>query len=196
MNLPAPRLRRTLLLPLLTLALLGGSGCKKVADAIKPKLPAETQEGKGTFGCLLDDKVWLPRSDHALLPPLHPDYNPGSFTLRASDDHDDAPGWEEFNLAVSAPDIVPGTYALGSGFTASYWRRDNDGANMETFTAGPADQGQLIITKVEHRTRTGSLTGQVVPYTIVSGTFAFTATSTSGGKIRVESGRFDVDPAD
>ncbi|GAB2968062.1 hypothetical protein GCM10027048_43610 [Hymenobacter coalescens] len=185
--------QRSLVLPLLGLLLLG-SGCKKVVEAIKPKLPDETQDGKNTFGCMLDDKLWLPHSDHTLLPPLNAAYSAGSFTLKASDDHDDLPGWEEFNLTVTAPSLVPGTYTLSSGLTARYWSRDNDLSNMRDYVAGAGNQATLTITKVEPRTKTTTVLGNTVTstFTVVSGTFTFTASTAGGQTITVKDGRFDV----
>ncbi len=36
------------------------SNCKKDPDPT-PQLPPETQQGKNTFGCLVNGKVWLPK---------------------------------------------------------------------------------------------------------------------------------------
>ncbi|WP_400191131.1 hypothetical protein [Hymenobacter sp. B81] len=185
--------RRRALLPLLTVLLLA-SGCEKVS--LKPKLPDATQEGKNTYGCLLNDKVWLPHSDHTLLPPLDADLTTSGFTLKASDDHDDAPGWEEFNLALNTSTLAPGTYTLADGFTARYWSRDNDLNNIQEYTAGvnTGNYATLTITKVEPRTTTTTVLGNTVTsrFTIISGTFAFSATSADGKTLTVKDGRFDV----
>jgi hypothetical protein len=172
--------------------LLAGAGCKKVEDIITPKLPEATQDGKGTFGCLLDDKLWLPYTDHTLLPSLSSSLKTAdSFTLRASDDHDEADGYDEFNLAVQVPEVKPGTYTLGSGFSARYTESGH------LFEAGPANQGSITITKVEARQRTGSIINVTTKFHVVSGTFSFTATSPLTGRtITIKDGRFDVETSD
>ncbi|KAA9339652.1 hypothetical protein F0P96_03290 [Hymenobacter busanensis] len=195
MNLPSAHpLRRAAALSLLLTLAVAGSGCKKVIDEIKPKLPEATQDGKQTYGCMLDGKLWLPASDHTLLPPLDADLTSGGFTLTASDDHNDAPGWEEFTLTLNTTTFAPGTYTLNNGFAASYWSRGNDLSNMESFMAGSGNQGTLTITKVEPRTTTTTVLGNTVTsrFTVVSGTFEFTATGTGGKTITVKDGRFDV----
>ncbi|GAA4387460.1 hypothetical protein GCM10023186_33140 [Hymenobacter koreensis] len=189
-----PIRRAALLLPILALT-LSASNCKKViVEAATPKLPEATQDGKNTFGCKLGDKVWLPGSDHMLLPPLDADLTGTGFTLRASDDHNDAPGWEEFNLSLNTTSFVPGTYTLRNGLTARYWSRENDLNNIEDYIAGSGNTGTLTITKVEPRTKTTTVLGNTVTsnFTVVSGTFEFTATTSAGKTITVKEGRFDV----
>ncbi|GAA4006593.1 hypothetical protein GCM10022408_17980 [Hymenobacter fastidiosus] len=191
MTIQLPKNRR--LLYLLPLALLlAGPGCKKAEEIITPKLPEATQDGKGTFGCRLDDQLWLPHTDHTLLPSLSAGLKtPGNFTLRASDDHDEADGYDEFTLAVQVPEVKPGTYTLGNGFSAQY------SESGHRFVAGSANQGSMTITKVEARQRTGSVTNITTKFHVVSGTFSFTATSAVSGRvITIKEGRFDVQTSD
>lgn len=77
--------------PLLAVLLLLGflfSRCDKSPDpplTEEEKLPPATQEGKGTFGCLVDGKAWVPRSGGLLQPGIEISYNEivGSFQMYA-----------------------------------------------------------------------------------------------------------------
>jgi hypothetical protein len=188
------RTRHGILLATMPLLFTLGSCGEKVIESVKPKLPDATQDGKNTFGCKLDDKLWLPASDHTLVPPLDADLTPGGFTLTAFDDHNDAPGWEEFNLSLNAATFAPGTYTLSNGFSAKYWSRGNDASNVRTYVAGAGNTAKVVITKVEPRTTTTTVLGNPVTsrFTVVSGTFEFTATAPDGSTITVREGRFDV----
>ncbi|RTQ52465.1 hypothetical protein EJV47_05490 [Hymenobacter gummosus] len=194
MNLPAAPTRRTLILPLLALALLSG-GCKDVADAIKPKLPDETQEGKGTFGCLVDDKLWLPYAEHTLDSEVEASYAGGVFSLRAEQENASKPV-QYFYLRAAGPPgggaLTPGTYAVGPGFVG--WIEVQETGRPQAYRSRRG-QGTLTITKVEPRTNTSTVLGQQITtrFTIVSGTFHFTATDSISGKtVTVKDGRFDV----
>ncbi|MCB2410217.1 hypothetical protein [Hymenobacter lucidus] len=173
----------------LALGLLAGSGCKKVEDIVKPKLPEATQEGQGTFGCLVDGSLWLPFVQHTLDSKLEASYSStagGTFTLRA--EQEPSTGTSQYiHLTVYNPAGValkPGTYAVASGFTGRLEAQQD----FMTSAAGPAT---LTITKVEPRTEK-TPTGGEVRYTIVSGTFDFEAAAPAGQKVRLTEGRFDV----
>ncbi|UOQ51379.1 hypothetical protein [Hymenobacter cellulosivorans] len=174
----------------LVLALLAGSGCKKVEDIVKPKLPEATQEGKGTFGCMVDGTLWLPFVQHTLDSKLEADYaftGGGIFHLRAEQEPEGKP-YQYIHLSVLNQPGIPlklGTYTAATGFEA----RLEAGNEFVTTPAGPAT---LTITKVEPHTEKMP-TGGEVRYTIVAGTFEFEAThAASGQKAKLTEGRFDV----
>ena len=175
---------------LLALALLAGTGCKKVEDIVTPKLPEATQEGKGTFGCLVDGKLWLPYVQHTLDSKLEAEYSAtggGIFHLRAEQEPEGKP-YQYIHLSVLNPAgvlLTPGTYTVATGFRGSL-EADHEYISS---VAGPAT---LTITKVEPRTEKMH-TGGEVRYTIVSGTFTFEATHAAAGhKTTLTEGRFDV----
>jgi hypothetical protein len=63
---------------LLALLLLIIGGCIKDANSQlteEDKLPLATQEGKNTFGCLVDGKAWLPEGSGILDPGIQCSYN-------------------------------------------------------------------------------------------------------------------------
>lgn len=180
----------------LLLALLASStSCKKVTDSLKPKLPDATQEGKGTFGCLLDGEIWLTRVERTLDTPVEATYSSsatgGSFLLRAEQENSSGEINYLYLRINAATALQPGTYTLAQGFEGSYNRFAN-GTTQDRLQSGPANQGSITITKVEPKTTTG-IGGATVRSTIVSGTFQFTASSATTGKtIDVKDGRFDV----
>jgi len=184
----APGLRPASLF--LALALLAGSGCKKVEDIITPKLPEATQEGKNTFGCLVDGALWLPFVEHTLDSKLEAEYSAtggGIFHLRAEQEHEGKP-YQYIHLSVLNPagvPLKPGTYSAATGFVG----RLEASSDYVSSAAGPAT---LTITKVEPHTDKMP-TGGESRYTIVSGTFTFEASpATAGGKVTLTEGRFDV----
>ncbi len=176
--------------------LLAGSSCKKVSDAIKPKLPEATQEGKGTLGCLMDGDLWLTRVENTLDTPVEATYSAtasgSSFSVRA-EQQKNSNAFNYLYLRVNSPaaELRPGTYALAQGFSAEYEIFAN-GTTQDRLLTGAANQGTITFTKVEPKVTTG-IGGITVRSTIVSGTFQFTATSATTGKtIAVQDGRFDV----
>ncbi|RZK27170.1 MAG: hypothetical protein EOO63_13900 [Hymenobacter sp.] len=165
------------------LALLA-SGCK---DILQPSLPAATQEGKDTFGCLLDGKTWLPTRKHTLDDILEGHVAGNKlFGLKAEDNYTPA----NFYLSIAdSTGIKPGTYPLRAGFEGSY--DVVQGGSTAWYLSGAANQGRLTITKFEPFARTGP-SGAIVKGAIVSGTFEFTASSSGSQTITVREGRFDV----
>ena len=166
---------------LLSVALLGSTACDKIDDIITPKLPDATQEGKVTFGCLVDGKVWLPYTEHTLDRAIEAKYSANSFTLRAERETKDG-GYIHLRV-FNASEIKAGTYSLANGFAATY----DLNTHFATTTPG---QGSVTLTKVEPTTR--EVLGSTLHYTIVSGTFDFTGTDAAGKIVTIKDGRFDV----
>ncbi|PJJ60133.1 DUF6252 family protein [Hymenobacter chitinivorans] len=170
----------------IALALLAGSGCKKVEEIVAPKLPDATQDGKNTFGCMLDDKVWVPYTDHVLDDKMDANYSSTSFRVSA-EQYDDGTDHTQFDLYVTAANVQPGTYAVGQGFSAQFERQKKGGGSIDTYSTST---GSLTITKVEARTSTfNNVTSR---YTVVAGTFSFTAAAPGGQTVVVKDGRFDA----
>lgn len=172
----------------LALALLAGSGCKKVEDLVTVKLPDATQDGKNTFGCLLNDKVWIPYTDHLLDDKMEAKYSSTGLRVTA-EQYDDGTDHTQFDLFVTAANVQPGTYAVGQNFSAQF-ERLKKGGGIDTYTTTGASTGSITITKVEARTST--FNNVVSRYTVVAGTFSFTATTAGGQTITVKDGRFDA----
>ncbi len=192
------RMKNALLKSLLAVGwasgLLAAPACKKIDDVLKPKLPEATQEGKGTFGCLVNGTVWLPDNYNATRFP-YTDYdirtypvpiNAGHFTFDVKNLSDQNAGFTDMTLTInSTSPLAPGVYTLGNGFSAS--ARDA----TTIFETTPAGTGSVTITKVEPYTSTFG--GITTSQSIVSGTFAFTVVA-NGKTLTVTDGRFDLAP--
>jgi len=165
--------------------LLSSTACQKVEDVFVEKLPEATQTGAGTFGCLVDNKLWLPFVEHTLDSKIEVDYYPLAYSLQvqAENEKPDVTGLIRLYMNGGGP-IKPGTYTLGNGFSASCTK---DG-QYQTPTTGP---GFITITKVEPQVVTKL--GITTHYDIISGTFEFTAVNAATGKtMTITDGRFDV----
>jgi hypothetical protein len=169
----------------LSLLLLSGTACRKVEDVFTEKLPEATQQGEGTFGCLVDNKLWLPFVEHTLDSKIEVDYYPLAYSFQVQAENEKPNATSLITLYVQGAGLIkPGTYTLGNGFSASCTR---DG-RYQTPATGP---GSITITKVEPQVVTKL--GITTHYDIISGTFGFTAVNTATGKtMTITDGRFDV----
>jgi hypothetical protein len=158
---------KTVLLCLLVLL----AGCKKEeVDA----LPKATQQGKHTFGCLLDGQAFLPTPSHNIFQPITP--LQGYFYRRVIGVK--AYG-EQGQIYLALRDAFqPGTYPLGETSTGNYASFSRgSGSFFTSSTRG----GSVTLTRIDTVAR------------IVAGTFDFSALDhQSGGTTTVTSGRFDV----
>ena len=181
-------------LMLLLSVLLVGSSCKKLSEAISPGLPEATQEGKNTFGCRVNNKVWLPHTEHVVDSPVETRYSGAGGPSLEIEATRKSVGVNYSRVTLHLDGFTamqPGTYALNQGTRVIY--QDHEaGANDEYRAEGSMGQGSITFTKVENGTNTG-IGGITTNYTILSGTFSFTAVSpTSGKTVTLSDGRFDV----
>ena len=189
---------KRLLIPLISLSLLG---CKDDLNAALDKfippappvqLPAETQRGANTFGCLLNGEVWEGASHGSLghIVPAVPNvyYSLGHFQLSAAGRTALKDSFVDFDFNI--PHLVgPGVYYLitqpGQGNTP-YAQISSVKANYST---NSTHTGTLIITALD----------TVSARKFVAGRFEFTAQPTAGAPagyptdLTVTQGRFDVE---
>jgi hypothetical protein len=168
-----------------SLLLASSTACQKVEDVFVEKLPEATQTGEGTFGCLVDNKLWLPFVEQTLDSKIEVDYYPLAYSVQVQAENEKPNVTSLITLHVKgAGPIKPGTYTLSNGFSASC----NRDGRYQTPATGP---GFLTITKVEPRVVTKL--GITTRYDIIAGTFEFTAVNAATGKtMTVTDGRFDV----
>jgi hypothetical protein len=140
-----------------------GMQCKKSSETPKEVLPAETQTGKGTFGCLVNGEVWLPIGK-SFIPALSTtiQFNILSIHTNRNDE----------NLVFGIRSVLNiGEYNL----------KKND--NLAEFSIGSVSykckEGIMTITKYDKTTQ------------IISGTFSLTAQNDNGEIINITEGRFD-----
>lgn len=157
----------TLMLLALCFLLCAGMKCKKEVTIYVPKLPAETQTGAKTFGCLVDGKIYVPQGGSS--PSRHAISTSIQFAiLNLKTDN----GVDGINLSTAyLNDIGDYDLALNSSH-ANY----TIGSNNYICT-----QGTLTITRYDKVNR------------IISGRFFFTAKDDATGKtVNITDGRFDV----
>ncbi|MFD2719415.1 DUF6252 family protein [Hymenobacter monticola] len=153
-------------------AALLAAACKK--DAPDAGLPAATQEGRNTFGCLVDGQAFGPKPPTGInsssRDPLEASIYRTDVLVSAR-----GGGYVEFALRNA---FRPGTYPLGETQTASYGSYIINGISHYTTATYP---GTVTLTRIDTVAR------------IAAGTFEFTALDYRSGKtVTVTQGRFDV----
>ena len=181
----------------LLLLILNTVSCKKKpsADPID-NLPPITQEGKNTFGCLINGEVFVPKKKRraimASLPHqcyyqfIRNDYSPiqGYFFGLSASDFDRQPKYS-LNINTSNKAITVGEFDLGPAGVegtaiGQFWKYPENNMYM-LYNIQPKSKGKLIITKFDQINQ------------IVSGTFWFDAVNDQGEKVEVREGRFDME---
>lgn len=165
-------------------------GCE-TWNVIKPgdKLPAKTQEGKNTFGCLINGKLYLPETTlSGNVRPLNFSYyssstgryKRGSLFMQGIDARYSLP--IAGDLAIQKKDVYrAGKYKLKSQECSPSYQCDQIFYfNSDDNKAYLATSGELIITRFD------------TVLNIVSGTFEFEGEDGNGKTVKVTSGRFDV----
>ncbi|KHJ39505.1 hypothetical protein PBAC_00120 [Pedobacter glucosidilyticus] len=163
---------------------LSASSCKKEKTGIDA-LPAATQEGKNTFGCLVNGEVFIARTTGLFGPPYFTcEYNfnseTNSFRFLLS-------GTDKIREPQSSISINSNSISLTSG-GKTILRELKDGyANaiysetlIDEFSTTALSNGEITITKLDESKR------------ILSGTFWFDAVNETGEKVEVREGRFDM----
>ncbi len=163
-------------------ALLLGASCDKVNNVKKDELPPITTEGKNTFGCKVNGKVFRNFGGNFNVQDLDVDYHipSGLFALTAAQ-IDDEKGIFNF-VNCLATFLEEGTYNFNEGRcfyeSHSYCTDEFDPLNLD-----PTQPAILNILRLDNQEF------------IIAGTFEFTLTHPDcpGDTIRITEGRFDVD---
>ena len=165
------------LLFILSLAALSFSACEKekTPSTELEKLPAATQEGKNTFGCLVDGKAWTTKGS-----PINPGVQP-YYDERLKVFQLQAIYKEESSFQLVVTDVVQ---------TGNYLPLPN----FSYYSIASKDCSQLGYK--EYQILTGGnvqITRLDIGQGIVSGTFEFDAVSeTCQDTVRITDGRFDI----
>ena len=157
----------------------------KPADQLS-LLPAATQTGADTFGCLVNGQAFTPKGSVSSGPAVqcYYSYISGGFNFTVSGSND---GGNNFikdvtlrtdSLAVSQGETITLRAPSAGNATASYTVFQGLG-ETEYSTNNPVT-GALTITKLDQANR------------IVSGTFYFNAADAAGDTVKVADGRFDM----
>ncbi|WP_299108882.1 DUF6252 family protein [uncultured Tenacibaculum sp.] len=154
-------------------------------DIIKPQteLPPITQTGANTVGCLVDGKVFLPRTNNPLGNPVVTCFyqfvnNQWHFSLGFSNNQKE--NLRGVNIGSKNISLKEGqSYDLlldsGNNAFATYF----DFVNPD-FTTTNEVTGKILISKIDSS------------QSIISGTFWFDAVNSNGEIIKIRDGRFDM----
>ena len=170
--------RKHLILLLFFCTLLLNSKCKKENE---PQLPPETTTGAMTFGCKIDGKVFVPKGSNAG-PDISAQYlflgtGPGGgwwLNLSAAN-REEAKG---VNIRTDTLLLLEGnSYVLKKqkGFPSA-----EHSNGLFDYLITNNDTGNLVVTKHDQTQR------------ILSGRFSFTASRSTGEKVTITEGRFDI----
>ena len=176
---------------LLSLLLTTSMKCKKDETGIEA-LPPSTQEGKNTFGCLVNGEAFTPKGSNLGGPVLSSFYQYSNtstaqgyfFNVSAIRVNGSGNGTEGVNINTNNKTIIEGQkYVLENGpengqIYGSYGITISTKSN-EFITKG-SYKGELFLSKFDKSKQ------------IASGTFWFDAVNEKGEKVEVREGRFDV----
>ncbi|OGX89100.1 hypothetical protein BEN47_08220 [Hymenobacter lapidarius] len=196
---------------LLLAALLGLTRCNpQLAPVPEDKMPAATQTGANTAGCVVDGLTWVPRHNgqmmngtplpaiDALWRKVRGGRHPLELTLTKNiDDRTHVHG--ETSLKLYVPDITgPGTFTFDQSANPSvvngptaYARFTFKRSPAQELLTGPGAPGRLVVTRLDTVARVVSGTFEFTPAEVTSG-LTGNGTPIPGGKTaRVTEGRFD-----
>jgi hypothetical protein len=175
---------KKLLLLLLTTFIL--SSCNKDDNPFssKDQLPAETQAGANTVGCLINGQVYLP-SQRGINSPINCQYeyinNEFFFIMSFSDDKNSGPNVSVQTLRINLSQGE--TYILNKNSIDNGDFTGGGGAyrlsSSNKYYTNAIKRGELKITRVD------------LSNSIISGTFWFDAINSNGEIVEIRSGRFD-----
>ena len=168
-----------LLLLALSFTLFTGMKCKKENNSVNNQLPPITQEGKNTFGFLLNGEVWLPKAPilkSKLDLSYDPNYLNGSFGIFANRYISSS---DKMELTIGATGINKiGKYQFSTATKNIIYRETESNCYYYDDTN---ISGSITIIKLD-------LTGRG----IISGTFEFKLEKDGCPTINATKGRFDL----
>ena len=178
---------KKLITAILVLFVFCFSECKKhKADNPVDQLPTETEIGAGTFGCLVNGKVFTPSGDPFGGPIKSCAYQfvGGGYSFQLKARRSEGSGTYGIGVFTDSLEIQEGTklllqkqYEKGKAY-GKYSLFSFTGDKL--FTTDSISGGELFIKKFDQTNR------------IVSGTFWFDAVNDVGEKVQVREGRFDM----
>ncbi len=163
------------------LALLLVASCKKKDDP-QLSLPPETQEGKNTFGCMLNGKLWRNTADQPGFRALYAQVQGGGWVDIYAWYRNGTDRTERF-VFISDSLYREGTYDLANpahktGIIYRYFENNTVVASGDTTLLEKS--GSLTITKFDLSRR------------IIAGRFSFKMKKKNGVSFEATDGRFDI----
>ncbi len=163
--------------------------CKKDKDPVS-QLPPETQEGKNTFGCLVNGQVFLPKGNGGLSPILtcyyqsiYPSVSGFVFQVNANDNRT-SDNLKSITINLDSFKLNSGmSILLNSGHNGISGKGQRVSGNVlipYRYNTSDGVTGMLDITMFDEINQ------------IVSGTFWFNAVNSFGDSVHITQGRFDM----
>jgi hypothetical protein len=150
----------------------------------KEKLPKATKEGKNTFGCKVDGKVFIPEdlNTYPITPGLVTNYNEstGSLHIYATEREDENNNDMKRMISIDISTLQMGNNVLNKVNTGMV-EIASDLRPMQSYSTNYTMTGTVNITRLD------------ISSNVVSGNFSFKAALRSSGEkvITVTDGRFD-----
>ncbi len=181
------RLSKLLCGSILSIALFTFSQCKKDKKSALEQLPAETQTGANSFGCLIDGKAFIPAGDPFGGPVKKAQYQyvNGRYAFGISGSKSSGEEVGSISIVGDSVIISTGTFdltrrAINGKLSGGYYF-SKLGTLGNIYGTNETVKGQLIIKKFDQINL------------IVSGTFWFDAIDTTTKKnLQIREGRFDL----
>lgn len=166
------------------LPFLFSASCKKGVTptpiSVAEELPLATQDGKNTFGCLINGNVWVPyKTDFSrkLEVWYDPSYHLGTLRIIAERRKKDI----DQSITIACDTLnKPGTYQIGKRPGRIYFDDLIKGCVYSDFDSSVQTSGILTVTKLDISNR------------IMSGTFEFIIFKSGCDTIKATQGRFDI----
>lgn len=170
-----------------SLALMSAS-CKKKPENPIDQLPPATQEGKNTFGCLVNGKIFLPKrsglSTTQALQCYYQYINSGYYLGLSCLDTKNEPNVAIYiqtdNLPIEEGKVYSLSLPSTSGHASGKFTTVTKDYVFDNYLVNTGLKGELKITYLDNTKQ------------IVSGTFWFDAVNDKGEKVEVREGRFDM----
>ena len=165
--------------------LLISASCKNDDDSSKnpiDQLPAATQIGAQTFGCLINGEAFVPPIFGSNAPNAFYQFVGGAYTLGISGGTGGGSNLKGLNIgAIDVDQIQETTYIFLEKESGNYFGQYTIGGSiiLNAITS-TNNSGLLLITHFDE------VNG------IISGTFEFTVLDNEGNEIKITDGRFDM----
>jgi hypothetical protein len=160
------------------------NSCSLFSEAEPTELPPITQEGKNTFGCKVNGKVWIPNGfSNGFSAPTPPVY---LYFKKRCDDRGNCQTYKTWIFKLSATKTGDNEETF---FVVAYSMYLDGTTDDLSATFRNKDTGYGVDINQPNAFKISRLDTAAA---VIAGTFYFTGTDSKGNKITVTDGRFDV----
>lgn len=145
------------------------------------ELPAATQTGAQTLGCLINGEPFIPSNFGNSAPNAFYQFVDGAYTLGISGSSGGGMNFQAINIGgIDLPEIISSneSYILLEFESGNYFAEYTGFSAPSQASSTTQNPGVLTITRFDD--------------SIISGTFAFTVLDNDGNEITITDGRFDL----